>query len=207
MRSRTKKKKLTKPAARIAQHQVVREALALLNEGGIDAVSTRKLAQRLGISGPSLYWHFKNKRELLDHMAGAMLAEHLALPDATPVQDDWREWLTVSGRSMRQAMTAYRDGAEVIASSRPTGQHPVMVLGDMIQRLRSEGFSTTEAGYVLLSLMRFVLGAAVAEQANVRRDGVKMPEAAFEFGLATLILGFEAKLAQAKARRKARLER
>jgi TetR/AcrR family tetracycline transcriptional repressor len=49
-------------------------ALELLNEVGIDALSTRAIAQRLGVQQPALYWHFKNKRALLDAMNGEILA-------------------------------------------------------------------------------------------------------------------------------------
>ena len=48
--------------------QIVDEALGLLNEVGIDALSTRLLAQRLKVQQPALYWHFRNKRALLDAM-------------------------------------------------------------------------------------------------------------------------------------------
>ena len=51
---------------------VIAAALELLNEVGMDSLTTRKLAERLKVQQPALYWHFQNKRALLDALAEAM---------------------------------------------------------------------------------------------------------------------------------------
>jgi len=51
---------------------VVLVALKLLDEVGLDGLTLRRLAAELGVQAPALYWHFANKRELLDHMAQAI---------------------------------------------------------------------------------------------------------------------------------------
>jgi TetR/AcrR family tetracycline transcriptional repressor len=57
------------------EHQyIVDTAVDLLNEVGFDQWTTRKLADRLGVQQPALYWHFKNKRALLEAMNETMLA-------------------------------------------------------------------------------------------------------------------------------------
>ncbi|BAN94905.1 hypothetical protein E05_01390 [Plautia stali symbiont] len=48
---------------------IVTEGLKLLDEAGIEGISTRKIARRLGVEQPALYWHFKNKEMLLQAMA------------------------------------------------------------------------------------------------------------------------------------------
>ena len=55
---------------KLSRETVIRAALDLLNEVGVDGLSTRRLAERLGVQQPALYWHFKNKRELLDALSG-----------------------------------------------------------------------------------------------------------------------------------------
>ncbi|MBX9265054.1 tetracycline resistance transcriptional repressor TetR(D), partial [Klebsiella pneumoniae] len=62
--------------ARLNRESVIDAALELLNETGIDGLTTRKLAQKLGIEQPTLYWHVKNKRALLDALAVEILARH-----------------------------------------------------------------------------------------------------------------------------------
>ena len=53
-------------------------ALDLLDEAGLDGLTLRQLAGRLGIRAPTLYWHVRDKRELLDLLAGAVMDEALA---------------------------------------------------------------------------------------------------------------------------------
>jgi TetR/AcrR family tetracycline transcriptional repressor len=43
--------------------------LDVLDEVGIDGLTVRLLAGRLGVKSPALYWHLRNKQELLDAMA------------------------------------------------------------------------------------------------------------------------------------------
>ncbi|HLY78819.1 MAG TPA: TetR family transcriptional regulator, partial [Caulobacteraceae bacterium] len=48
----------------LERRKIVETALGLLDDVGMDGLSTRRLAAELGVKGPSLYWHFKNMREL-----------------------------------------------------------------------------------------------------------------------------------------------
>ena len=59
---------------------VIGAALDLLDEVGVDGLTTRKLAQRLDVQQPALYWHFRSKRALLDKLAETMLAEKHTRP-------------------------------------------------------------------------------------------------------------------------------
>jgi len=180
---------------------IVRCALDLLDEVGIDGLSTRRLAAELGVKGPSLYWHFKSMRELFDHMAEALLETALPAPDAFP--GDWRAWLIDGARGIRRVALSHRDGARLLAGSTPTGKHPVLDFEAMRGRLQSEGFSFREANQSLLSLGRYAMGWALYEQAGPARwSGA---EAAFEFGLDALIAGIVQKVPAASLPRGQRL--
>ena len=52
----------------LSKAAVVQAALDVLNEDGMDGVTVRAVARRLGVQAPALYWHVKNKQELLDEM-------------------------------------------------------------------------------------------------------------------------------------------
>ncbi len=97
---------------------VIAAALELLNEVGMDSLTTRKLAERLKVQQPALYWHFQNKRALLDALAEAMLAERhtRSLPEEN---EDWRVFLKENALSFRTALLSYRDGARIHAGTRP----------------------------------------------------------------------------------------
>ncbi|MGH7776659.1 MAG: TetR family transcriptional regulator, partial [Candidatus Dormibacterales bacterium] len=54
---------------------VVSAALDLLRTDGLDGLTMRALADRLGVKAASLYWHVRDRDELLDLVAAALLAE------------------------------------------------------------------------------------------------------------------------------------
>jgi AcrR family transcriptional regulator len=58
-----------KAEARLSRETVTDGALALADSIGLEALTVRRLAQELGVTPMALYWHFKNKDELLDGVA------------------------------------------------------------------------------------------------------------------------------------------
>ena len=133
----------------------------------MDGLSTRRLAAALGVKGPSLYWHFKNMRELFDHMAEALLETALPAPDAFP--HDWQAWLADGARGIRRAALSRRDGARLMAGATPTGRSLVLDLPAMTGRLQSEGFRYREAYGTLMGLGRYAMGWAFYEQLTPTR--------------------------------------
>lgn len=73
----------------LSRDRIVEAAGALVDAEGLDAVSTRRLAAELGVSGPSLYNHFRNKDEILDAVADSVSAQvDLSMFE----EDDPRDW-------------------------------------------------------------------------------------------------------------------
>lgn len=174
----------------LQRRKIVETALDLLDEVGMDGLSTRRLAAELGVKGPSLYWHFKNMRELFDHMAEALLES--ALPDADAFPQDWRAWLAEGARGIRRAALSHRDGARLLAASRPTGRSAGVTFLAMAGRLRSEGFRFEEAQSTLMGLARYAMGWALYEQLAPGRAANS--DEAFEFGLQAMIAGIALKV-------------
>src|SRR6266852_5169839 len=100
--------------------QVVRAALALLDEVGLDDLTMRRLADRLGIKAASLYRHVRDKDELL-----ALLADEIS--GEVPMVESrgsWKDQLVEMGRNTRRGLLAHRDGARLLPSRRlPSGHH------------------------------------------------------------------------------------
>ncbi|TWV41920.1 TetR family transcriptional regulator [Streptomyces misionensis] len=174
---------------------VIAEALSLLDEVGLDAVSTRRLAQRLGVEQPSLYWHFRTKKDLLAAMAQAAMAPLAAEPLPTP-DDDWRQWFLENTRSFRRTLLSRRDGARLHAGSTP---------GDDLDRVRrkmeflvASGVPERAAQMAMLAASRFTVGSVLEEQADTGSGDAAGPpagmpvidhESAFEAGLALILNG------------------
>ncbi len=186
---------------------VVQEALDLLDEVGLDAVSTRALARRLGVEQPSLYWHFRNKQELLAAMAASALTEH----GTQPLPDDgaqWGTWFLDNFRSFRQALLGRRDGARLHAGTTPAGETRVRLLAKL-RFLVDAGVPEDAAVAGMLAASRFTVGSALEQQADPdgdipvdTADGPAVPThtEAFEAGLRFLLVGLEQAVAAAGQR-------
>jgi TetR/AcrR family transcriptional regulator, tetracycline repressor protein len=146
----------------IAKDQIVDAALELLNEVGIDHLTTRKLAERLGVQQPALYWHFRSKSVLLDAINEAMIERYHE--HAVPMPGEtWDEFTLANARSIRRALLAVRDGARLNAGTRPTPRQ----FADAERWLElcvDAGFSAEEALTISISVARYVVGFVLEEQ-------------------------------------------
>lgn len=194
--------------AKIRREQVVEVALDLLDEVGLDGLSTRRLAQQLGVESATLYWHFRDKSVLLGEMASAVLARHhtLALP-ADAVQ--WPAWFADNMRSLRRALLVYRDGARLHAGTVP-GPGDRAGIERKIAYLVGAGFTREQAGMALFAAGQYTLGCVLEEQARSvvtageggatdagAPAGALDAEAAFEFGLGVIVDGLCGRLGAA----------
>jgi TetR/AcrR family tetracycline transcriptional repressor len=178
---------------KIQRDQVVSAALELLDEQGLDALSTRRLAQKLGVESATLYWHFRDKSTLLAEMAAAVLAGYQRL-DVPADTSQWSAWFADNARSFRRALLAHRDGARLHAGT-PPYRDELARRRPKIAYLVGAGFTRREAGMALFAARQFTIGCVLDEQAP--RDegsgarpapgGRVDPEAAFEFGLALMV--------------------
>lgn len=186
---------------RLDRTAIVKSALKLLDEVGIDGLSTRRIAAELGIKSASLYWHFKDKSELLNEMSGAMFEE--CLPDAHPdggPKFDWAEWLAEGARAIRRTALSRRDGAQVMARPRPKRTTGRVQFEENVKTVMRSGLTDMESRLTLQALRRYAIGAALQEQANpggTTAAGVVVAgEEGFEYGLQTFIDGLRARLAE-----------
>jgi TetR/AcrR family transcriptional regulator, tetracycline repressor protein len=149
---------------KVDRRRILETALELLNEVGVDALSTRLIAERLGVRQPALYWHFKNKRALLDAMNGEILARaHEARVPRSG--ETWQDFLRRNGRSFRAALLAYRDGARVHAGTEAAPDDLDHVEAQALVMVRA-GFSPAQAMQLFIAVSRYVVGCVLEEQAS-----------------------------------------
>ncbi|WP_245620580.1 TetR/AcrR family transcriptional regulator C-terminal domain-containing protein [Cryptosporangium arvum] len=177
---------------------VVAEALDLLDEVGLDGMSTRLLARRLGIQQPSLYFHFRRKEDLLAAMAEAAMAPHATARLPRPA-DDWREWFLDNMRSFRRTLLRRRDGARLHAGGLP-GPADRDRIAHKMTFLTNAGVPELDAQMAMLAAGRFTVGCVLEEQADVAGEpdpDADFPlidhESAFEAGLSLILDGLVAR--------------
>jgi TetR/AcrR family tetracycline transcriptional repressor len=147
--------------------QVVGAALELLDEVGLDGLTMRELAGRLDVRAPALYWHFRNKRELIDEMAVAMVAAAMPAVRALGPDENWADWVAERGRQLRRVLLSRRDSALLLSSTRPAARQwePIE---RQIDNLTRAGLSPADALRSMLVLSRYVAGFVMEEQAERR---------------------------------------
>lgn len=149
----------------IEPRDAVRTALRLLDAEGLDKLTVRRLASELGVRAPALYWHFRDKRALLDHMTDAIVAPVLTgLPEPA---GPWADWLEDAAVRLHTALLAYRDGARVAIGADLVAARS---LGELAERivavLHGAGFPLADATRAAGVLLHFVLGRAVEDQSR-----------------------------------------
>jgi TetR/AcrR family transcriptional regulator, tetracycline repressor protein len=149
----------------VTRERIVAVALELLDEAGLDGLALRRLAERLGIRAPTLYWHVRDKRELLDLLAGAILEEALAGWREPQPGQPWWEWLAARTRVMRTALLAHRDSALVVSGNRPT-ESSLPGIERQLRALADAGFAPRDGLLALLTLNAYVIGDVLDQQAE-----------------------------------------
>ena len=184
---------------KLIRETVIAEALDLLDEVGLDGITTRQLAKRIGVEQPSLYWHFRKKDELLAAMAEAAMAPHATAP-LPMAADDWRGWFLDNTRSFRRTLLMRRDGARLHAGTYP-GAPDVERITHKIAFLVACGLPEQDAKMAMLAASRFTVGSVLEEQAAsssaAPSELIGIPqidhETAFEEGLALILDGLAAR--------------
>ncbi|HWU03468.1 MAG TPA: helix-turn-helix domain-containing protein, partial [Novosphingobium sp.] len=139
----------------LSPDRIVAEALALLQEHGIEAVSLRRLAARLGVQAMSIYWHISGKDELLRRMSQAVFNDCLA---AVPECPTWQAWANAFGLEMWRVQHRVRDAARLIFTAR-YAEEDFRQIGEGIARpLVALGLSHPQAMALHSSIQALVIG-------------------------------------------------
>jgi len=166
--------------APVSRESVVDAALGLLAEGGLEAVSFRRIAKVLGISGPTLYWHVESKRQLMDLMAEELVRRTGRSYDGPEPGQPWWEWLRGDAQRMFDALVATRDAPRVLAGNRPSPDSFAgieRVLGVLV----GAGMTPADAQQTLFAIGAYVIGSATEWQAEAERTSTQpLPDPADE---------------------------
>jgi len=197
----------------LSRDKIVASALALVDTEGLDALSTRRLAADLGVSGPSLYNHFATKDDLLEAVADTVIAE----VDITPLTTHpWPRGLRAWAASYHGTLAAHPNLVPVAAHGPGRRPHALRMADTVHGALVEAGWPPRDATRIGALMRYFVTGSALASFAGgfIPEPGLYDPEyphllqahrlaehrravdeGAFETGLDALISGLEIRFA------------
>jgi TetR/AcrR family transcriptional regulator, tetracycline repressor protein len=160
----------------VDQSVILREAFATLREGGLEGLTLRKLASRLGVKAPALYWHFANKQALLDAMATRVLREAVEEARDLAALIDWREWALAYYTRLRAVLLRYRDGARMFSGTYLTDADLYSQMEASLVRVVNAGFTLRQAVAGLSALYSYTIGFVIEEQATELALGTPNPQ-------------------------------
>jgi AcrR family transcriptional regulator len=146
---------------RLSKASVAERALSLADKEGLEAVTIRRLAQELGVTPMALYWHFKNKDELLLGMVDHSLAGVRANRAATdPWQKQLRAMVEVLVRVMRDH-PSLPDLLHVVDKGKATSFS--RATNDALALLTRAGFTVEEGYWIASYLLHGAVGLVAAQ--------------------------------------------
>jgi AcrR family transcriptional regulator len=147
----------------LTRQRVVAEALAVIAEDGIQALTMRSLAARLGVVPGALYHHVRNKQQLQDLVLDGVLAEvdvHLD-PSLT-----WPQQLKALAHRLRQVLEDHPGVAAILKTRDPLGPHSLALAEAFLAPLQAAGFADRQAGLAFFLLVDYTIGFAVSSPAT-----------------------------------------
>jgi AcrR family transcriptional regulator len=143
----------------LSRDQVLRAAVTLADEGGIGALSMRKLGQALGVEAMSLYNHVADKGDLLDGMIDVVFGE-IGLPDG---DGGWKQAMRGRASSAREVLGRHRWAIGLMESRRSPGPATLRHHDAVLGCLREAGFSVELTAHAYSLLDSYIYGFALQE--------------------------------------------
>ncbi|MBW4621492.1 MAG: TetR/AcrR family transcriptional regulator C-terminal domain-containing protein [Cyanosarcina radialis HA8281-LM2] len=156
--ARTSNPNPTIPAP-LSRERVLRAALRLADEGGIESLSMRKLAEDLGVKAMSLYNHVVNKDDLLDGIVEMVVSE-IEVPD---LSIDWKTAMRRRAISAHDVLLHHPWATMALMSRVNVGPAMLRYVDATLGCLREAGFSFEMADWAWNAIDSHIYGFTLQE--------------------------------------------
>lgn len=149
----------------LTRERVIRAALRIMDEEGLEAVTMRRLGREVGVEAMSLYNHVKDKEDLLDGITELVLAEIASPPESA----DWYEQARGASHEWRRVLKSHPNVVRLLAERK----HPmtsVVALKPMehaLDILRRAGLSEQETVQAFRAVGGYIFGYVMMEVGNL----------------------------------------
>jgi TetR/AcrR family tetracycline transcriptional repressor len=140
----------------VTRQDVAQAAADVVAAEGLEALSVRQVAQRLGVWPTTVMHHAGGRRDGLI----PLLIEHLAAGISTDLRGSWRTRLTKLGGNIRRVVLAHRGVADVVLRSGATGAQALRLADAILGALEDAGLDPDEAQDAYDVFLTYVLGSA-----------------------------------------------
>ena len=163
------------------RERILLVATAIADEDGVDAVTMRAVASRLGVEAMSLYNHVAGKDDILDGMVDLVIRQ----VDLPADVEDWRDAMRRRAISAHQVFGRHPWAPPLLDSRQSSGPSRLRYYDWVLGTLMSAGFSVDGAGHAFSLLDSYIYGFAI-QQSNFSAGGDASPEEMAEAILASI---------------------
>lgn len=156
---------------KLDRDRIVEAALAMMDDHGIEWLTMRRLADALGVSAPTLYWHLPDKDALHDACVDRALRE-IEIPVAD--HDDWRSGIRVFMVSMRSQLGRHPSATQLMTRSHPAAV--ARIASGAISLMRASGLGWDDAFLYCRLMIWRVVGFAGMEHTLRTASELHRPE-------------------------------
>ncbi|KAF6626731.1 TetR family transcriptional regulator [Paenibacillus sp. EKM208P] len=144
---------MKKKQPQISEDKILETSWELLGEEGIEKFSMRRLADRLGIQAPSLYWYFKSKQNLYQRLANQVSKMIL---EEFHSEGDWKEQLTGLAVTMRSVLYRYPCSTQLMMMTLPHEPDIIRFTNRMLLCVESTPLEQEQKMQVVTTLVNYV---------------------------------------------------
>ena len=155
----------------LSRQEIVAAAFDELDAVGLDELSMRGVARRLGVQHNTVYWHMKSRSQLLELMADAVVAR----VDLRDLPASWIERVRVLSTRLRAAVGGQRDGARLLAGIVNNGPHTFRYADLLLATFFEADFDAGTALKLHWSIFYLMIGVTQEEQAPASPTSLDEP--------------------------------
>jgi AcrR family transcriptional regulator len=149
---------IAEPRVPLSKERVLRAALRLADEDGIESLTMRRLAQELGVEAMSLYYYVPNKDEILGGIVNLVVSE-IEVPSGG---GDWKKAIRRSAISFHDALRRHPWVTNLMTSGPPgIGPAQLRYSDALLRRFREAGFSPELTHHAYHALDSHIVGSTL----------------------------------------------
>ncbi|MFC9689099.1 TetR/AcrR family transcriptional regulator [Kribbella sp. NPDC056951] len=148
------------PRQTLSRDDIVRGAIAVLDAEGVDGLNVRRLGSELGVAATAMYWHVKNKDDLVV-LAGDHVWREVELPD--PAVLGWRDATTALATGIHDMLSRHFWLITAMSTHLIYGPGKARVDDHTLGIYEAAGFTPAQADQAAATVLMFVIGATQGE--------------------------------------------
>ena len=146
--------------AKLTRDMILDASLAIVDKGGLSALTMRSLGVRLGVTAMAIYRHFENKDAIVSQLMGRVISEYRP---AEHSREPWQDWVRETFGRIRRAFLEHPGIVSLAGAHAGLDRASLKVFELSLRKLLDAGLSGEDAIHLLITLVNYTIGSATIE--------------------------------------------